>query len=702
MAKVLVIVESPAKARAIGKMLGRKYIVKASLGHVRDLPKSQFGIDVDEGFSPKYITIRGKGDIIKDLRDAARKTDKVLLGPDPDREGEAIAWHLQQILNLPGNSPCRIEFHEITKTALEQAVKQPHLINQDRVNSQQARRVLDRVVGYKLSPLLWHKIRRGLSAGRVQSVAVRLICDREQEIREFQSREYWIITALLQSKRKTLEAKLLSRGKVKLELENEDAVNRILSDLEGASFVVAKIASRERKRRPLPPFTTSTLQQEAGRLLNYPVRKTMQIAQQLYEGLDMGKEGAVGLITYMRTDSPRISESAQSSARNFIEETYGPDYVPPTPPVFKSAGRAQEAHEAIRPTSTERLPDQVKQLLSRDQYRLYKLIWERFIASQMNPAIMNATTVDIQAGEYLFRASGSVVRFPGFLRVYKETEEAEPVLPELHEGEALTKENILPKQHFTQPPPRYTEVALVKMLEEKGIGRPSTYATIIDTIQTRGYVIKKEKNLIPTDLGFIVVDMLKDYFPQIVDVEFTASMEERLDAVEEGGVAWQKIVEEFYQPFEANLEHAEQVIENISLVEEQSEEQCPKCGRYLTIKQGRYGKFLACPGFPDCRHTQRYYERTGATCPLCGGMIVERKSHRGKRFFGCSNYPDCGFTTWNEPSAYACPVCGHFLVYTKGGSKLHCPTCDQKYEEEDLKELGRPKEDISPKPIGVN
>lgn len=685
MTKVLVIVESPAKARAIGKMLGRKYIVKASLGHVRDLPKSQFGIDVEDGFIPKYITIRGKGAIIKELRDAARKSDKVLLGPDPDREGEAIAWHLQQILNLPEDSPCRIEFHEITKTALEQAVKQPHLINQDRVSSQQARRVLDRVVGYKLSPLLWHKIRRGLSAGRVQSVAVRLICDREHEIEEFQAKEYWIVTAFLKSGRNPFEAKLISKGKVKLELDDEPTVKQILSELEGASYSVAKISSRERKRRPLPPFTTSTMQQEAGKLLNYPVRKTMQIAQQLYEGLDLGKEGAVGLITYMRTDSPRLSENAQQSARSYIAGVYGSEYVPASPPVYKSAGRAQEAHEAIRPTATERLPDQVKSFLSRDQYRLYKLIWERFIASQMSPAIMDATTVDIQAGEYLFRATGSVVRFPGFLRVYKETDASEPVLPELHEGERLTLIEIKPTQHFTQPPPRYTEVALVKMLEEKGIGRPSTYAPIIDTIQARGYVVKKEKNLMPTDLGFIIVDLLKNYFPQIIDVEFTASMEEDLDKIEEEGVAWQKIVEDFYQPFEANLEHAEQTIENISLVEEISDKQCPKCGRYLTIKQGRYGKFLACPGFPDCRHTQRYYETTGTVCPLCGGMVVERKSRRGKRFFGCSNYPTCDFSTWNEPSAHACPDCGHFLVYMRGGKKLNCPACNKKYEEGDLK-----------------
>ncbi len=516
----------------------------------------------------------------------------------------------------------------------------------------------------------------------MQSVAVRLICDREQEIREFQPREYWIITAHLQSGRKPFEAKLLSRGKEKIDLEDESAARNVLNGLQGASYLVVKIISRQRKRRPQAPFTTSTLQQEAAGVLNFPVRKTMQIAQQLYEGLDMGKEGAVGLITYMRTDSPQISEQARQAARDFILDTYGPDYVPSLPPVYKSTGRAQEAHEAIRPTLAERSPDKVKSFLSRDQHRLYKLIWERFIASQMNPAVMDATTVDIQAGEYLFRASGSVVRFPGFLKVYKEKEATETVLPELHEGELLTLVDLDPAQHFTQPSPRYTEAALVKMLEEKGIGRPSTYATIIETIQSRGYVVKQEKNLAPTELGFIVDDLLKDYFPQIVDVKFTASMEEKLDEVEEGGTAWQSIVEEFYQPFEENLEHAERVIENISLAEEQSEEKCPKCGRYLTIKQGRYGKFLACPGFPECRHTKPYYERTGVSCPRCGGMIVERRSRQGRRFYGCSNYPDCDFSTWDEPSPHNCPDCGNFLVYTGRERRLFCSNCNKKFEEE--------------------
>jgi DNA topoisomerase-1 len=691
-----VIVESPAKARAIGKLLGRKYLVRASLGHVRDLPKSQFGIDVEHGFTPKYIPIRGKGDVIKSLRDAARNTDRVLLGPDPDREGEAIAWHLQQILSLPEDSPCRIEFHEITKSALETAVKQPHPIDQDRVNSQQARRVLDRLVGYKLSPLLWHKIRRGLSAGRVQSVAVRLICDRQQEIDQFQAREYWIITACLRSGENSFEARLLSRGKEKLELNDEDAAKKVLADLQGASYVVQKITSRQRQRRPLPPFTTSTLQQEAGRLLNLPVRKTMQIAQQLYEGLDLGKEGTVGLITYMRTDSPQLSQDARISAREFIRSAYGPEYVPEAPPFYKSKGRVQGAHEAIRPTATGRLPDNVKPFLSRDQYRLYKLIWERFVACQMSPAVLEATNVEIAAGAYTFRASGSVVRFPGWLRVYrtgpeasqakseqasKETEFTDTVLPPLSEGELLELVGLKPKQHFTQPPPCYTEASLVKALEEKGIGRPSTYAPTIETIQTRGYVVKQDKNLAPTELGRIVVDLLKEYFPQIIDIEFTANMEEKLDQVEEGNQVWQQIVDDFYRSFEKDLVQAEQEIQNIPLVEEQSEQQCPKCGRYLTVKQGRYGKFLACPGFPGCRYTQRYFEPTGITCPLCGGMIVAKKSRRGRKFWGCTNYPDCDFSTWDEPSPQSCPVCGHFLVYAGKARKLSCPNCDRVRKE---------------------
>lgn len=692
MAKVLVIVESPAKAKAIGKLLGRRYLVKASLGHVRDLPKSQIGVDVENFFKPKYITIRGKGELIKELRDAAKKVDEVLLGPDPDREGEAIAWHLCSLLDLPADKNCRIEFHEITKRALEQAVKEPHQINLNRVDAQQARRILDRLFGYSLSPLLWRKVKRGLSAGRVQSVAVRLICDREREIAGFQPQEYWTLTACLLSRGNPLDAELVRKGGKKLELKSEEETRQVINELQGAEYLVTRITRRERKRNPLPPFTTSTLQQEAARKLNFPVKKTMMIAQQLYEGLDLGKEGTVGLITYMRTDSTRLSQEAQNSARAYISGKYGEAYVPPVPPHYKTARGAQEAHEAIRPTETGRLPDDVKSFLTRDQHRLYKLIWERFLASQMSPAVYDATTVDISAGDYTFRASGSVLRFPGFLMVYADNEESDSNLPLIEEGDRLELKKLEPKQHFTQPPARYNEATLVKTLEEKGIGRPSTYATIITTIQSRGYVVKEDKYLYPTELGFIVVDLLKEHFPDIVDAEFTAGMEQKLDRIEVGEMPWQEVVEDFYRPFKKSLELAESKIGVIELEDELSDEECPKCGRRLVIKQGRYGKFLACPGFPECRHTQPYVEETGVTCPKCSnGRLVARKTKKGRKFYGCSNYPECDFTTWDEPSKLSCPKCGHFLVYRRGHARdrLTCPICNENYQESDLAKAGK-------------
>lgn len=687
MAKVLVIVESPAKARAITKFLGRKYAVKASLGHVRDLPKSQLGVDVENGYQPKYITIRGKGDVIKELRGAAKKAETVLLGPDPDREGEAIAWHLMEILGLPPETPCRIEFHEITKSALEKAVKEPRLIDKARVDAQQCRRVLDRLVGYKLSPLLWRKIKRGLSAGRVQSVAVRLICDREKEIADFQPEEYWTITGHFRTEESTIEANLIRRGKEKVSLPTVEDVNRVLAELEGASFVVSKIEKKERKRNPSPPFTTSTLQQEASRKLNFPVKKTMLVAQQLYEGLDLGSEGIVGLITYMRTDSTRIAETASDAARAYIAMKIGQEYLPEKAPVYKGKERSQDAHEAIRPTDISREPDQIKNYLTRDQYRLYKLIWERFLASQMKPAVIEVTTVEIEGKEYIFRTSGSVVRFPGYLRVSADADEVDSLLPELEEGERLELVKLEPKQHFTQPPPRYTEATLVKALEENGIGRPSTYAPIIATIQSRGYVVKEDKQLRPTELGQIVVDLLKEYFPKIIDVEFTAQMEEKLDKVEEGVYSWQEVVDDFYLPFQEDLLQAEREIAVIPIEEECSEEKCPKCGRNLKIKQGRYGKFLACPGFPECRYTKQFYEDAGVFCPRCGGRIVIRRSRRGRKFYGCINYPECDFTCWDEPAAKDCPECGRFLVYRGSGKKkLVCPDCGQTYQEEQLTE----------------
>jgi DNA topoisomerase-1 len=687
MGKVLVIVESPAKARAISKFLGRKYSVKASFGHIRDLPKSQLGVDVENGFKPKYITIRGKGGVLKELRKAAKKADEVLLGPDPDREGEAIAWHLMESLKIPKDTLCRIEFHEITKNALESAVKQPRLIDQQRVDAQQARRILDRLVGYKLSPLLWRKIRRGLSAGRVQSVVVRLICDREQEINEFQEEEYWSLTGHFQTGEDVIEAKLVSKGKEKIELPTVDDVNRVLAELENADYVVSKVSKRKRRRNPAPPFTTSTLQQEASKKLNFPVKKTMMIAQQLYEGLDLGEEGTVGLITYMRTDSAKVSTEAQDAARSYIAAEIGPDYMPEKPPVYKSAARAQEAHEAIRPTAIRRHPDQVKDYLTRDQYKLYKLIWERFLASQMNPAIIDVTTLEIEGNDYFFRASGSVINFPGFMRVYTETASTETLLPQVAKGEHLKLVKFEPKQHFTQPPARYTEATMVKTLEENGIGRPSTYAPIIATVQSRGYVVKEDKNLHPTELGQIVVDLLKEYFPKIIDVEFTAEMEEKLDKVEEGQLSWQNIVEEFYLPFQEELKRAEQEIAVIPVEEEYSDEKCPKCGQNLKVKQGRYGKFLACPGFPECRYTKQYYEETGVLCPRCQGKIVVRRTRRGRRFYGCINYPECDFTCWDQPVTKYCPECGHFLVYKgKGKKKIVCPDCGQSYTEESLTE----------------
>lgn len=692
MAKVLIIVESPAKARAISKLLGRKYFVKASLGHVRDLPKSQLGVKIENNFEPKYITIRGKGDVIKELRSAAKKADYILLGPDPDREGEAIAWHLKNILGITDDAACRIEFHEITKSALEKAIKEPRSVDQNRVDAQQCRRILDRLVGYKLSPLLWRKIKRGLSAGRVQSVAMYLICEREDEIRQFQPEEYWSITGHFQAEpdnrddtsiqTSQLEGTLVRKGKEKISFASEDDVKNVLKDLDGAAFVVKKVTKRQRKRNPAPPFTTSTLQQEASSKLNFSVKKTMQIAQQLYEGLELGKEGAVGLITYMRTDSTRVAEDAQTTARKYITENIGPEYVPEKAAKYKTSPRAQEAHEAIRPTDINRHPDQVKNYLKRDQYRLYNLIWSRFLASQMKPALLEVTTIDIDGNDYIFRVSGSVIRFPGFMRVYVDAKQEESLLPQVAEGSAVDLIKLEPKQHFTQPPARYSEATLVKALEENGIGRPSTYAPIIATIQSRGYVCRENKYLYPTELGQIVVDLLKEYFPNIIDVEFTADLEEKLDQVEEGEISWQRVVEEFYGPFESDLEHAEKEIAVIPVEEETSEETCPKCGSNLKVKQGRYGKFLACPGFPDCRYTKPYLEDTGVECPRCKGSIVVRRSRKGRRFYGCANYPECDFVSWDEPVPQYCPDCGHFLVYRGKANNLYCPNCKKKVQEE--------------------
>lgn len=691
MSKYLVIVESPAKAKTIGKFLGKKYTVKASMGHVRDLPKSQFGVDTEHDFTPKYINIRGKGDLIKELKAAAKKADKILLAPDPDREGEAIAWHLRNILGIEENDKCRVEFNEITKEAIKSAMTHPRPIDESRVNAQQARRILDRLVGYKLSPLLWRKVKKGLSAGRVQSVAVRLICEREDEIKEFIPEEYWSLTGLLRKEkgRKNFEAKLAQFKGKKLEINDETSMNQVLKELEGVQYTVRDIKKREKKRQPSAPFTTSTMQQEAYRKLNFAARKTMQVAQQLYEGLDVGPEGTVGLVTYIRTDSTRVSETAQTEVREYISSVFGDEYKPETPKQYAAKGKIQNAHEAIRPTSVFREPEKIKQFLSRDQFRLYKLIWDRFVASQMNPAVLDTTTVEISAGEYMFKATGSVIKFPGFMKLYVESKdddekEEEGLLPELTVDETLELQTLTPKQHFTQPPPRFSDASLIKSLEEHGIGRPSTYAPIVETIQKRGYVIKEEKQFHPTELGYVVVEMLKEHFPDVIDVQFTADMEEKLDLIEEGDENWVEVLDHFYEPFEETLEKAEKEIGVVEIEDEVSEEVCEKCGRNLVYKMGRYGKFLACPGFPECRFTKPIVEDVGVPCPECGGTVVVKRSKKGRKFFGCNNYPNCQFVSWDLPTTKRCPDCNSILVQKSSrnkGDMLRCSGAKCNYKE---------------------
>lgn len=685
MADSLVIVESPSKAKTIGKYLGSKYIVKASMGHVRDLPKSQIGVEVENDFNPKYITIRGKGSVLKELKDASKKVKKVYLAADPDREGEAIAWHLAHALDLDQTESCRVVFNEITKQAVKDAFKTPRKINMDLVNAQQARRILDRLVGYKISPLLWKKVKKGLSAGRVQSVAVKIILDRENEIDEFIPEEYWSITAKLSADGSPMEAKFHQWNGTKTELTNEEQVNSILGQIENEDFTVKEVKEKERTRNPSAPFTTSSLQQEAARKLNFRAAKTMSVAQQLYEGVDLGKEGTVGLITYMRTDSTRIATSAQEEAKEYIAQKYGETFVPETFRQYsKKAANAQEAHEAIRPTSTLRDPESVKAFTSRDQFRLYKLIWERFVASQMSSAILDTMSVDITAGDATFRASGSKVRFPGFMKVYVEgnddgTTEEDKLLPPLKSGDALVKQEIEPKQHFTQPPPRYTEARLVKTLEELGIGRPSTYAPTLETIQKRGYVAIEEKKFMPTELGELVIEQMEQFFPEILDVEFTAHMEEDLDHVEEGSEDWVKVLAQFYGSFEKRLEVAEEEMKEIEIEDEVSDEICEKCGKPLVYKLGRFGKFLACSGFPDCRNTKPIIKDTGIVCPTCKeGHVVERRSKKGRVFFGCDRYPECDFVSWDKPSVKPCPNCSSLMVEkrNKQGTKLKCTVCD--------------------------
>lgn len=669
MPKSLIIVESPAKATTIRRFLGKNYIVKASMGHVRDLPRSQFGIDIDRNYKPKYITIRGKGPVLQELRKAAKKTDRVLLATDPDREGEAIAWHLAQALNL-NDEKCRIEFREITKQAVKNGVKQPRSISENLFAAQQGRRILDRIVGYKLSPLLWAKVKRGLSAGRVQSVVVRIICDREAEIEAFEPEEYWSATALLtNTEDQEFEAKLFKYQNKKIELHNETEANKVKDNLINQTWTVSKIVEKERKRNPAPPFITSTLQQEAARKLNFTVKKTMRVAQQLYEGLNVG-EGNVGLITYMRTDAVRVANEAVTEVRGLINEKFGTDFLPQKPRVYRSKSGAQEAHEAIRPTSVFRTPEELKTHLNRDQLRLYRLIWERFVASQMASAITYTVTVDITVQDYMFRASGSQIQFPGFIQVYVEgqddTEKNSRTLPELKENEIVNLKDLNLKQHFTQPPPRYTEAMLVKTLEENGIGRPSTYAPIIDTNLRRGYVFLEDKRFKPTELGIIVVEILKENFAYLLDVDFTASMEQKLDEIEEGKANWVEIIDDFYQEFAQDLKKAHDELEKVEIQDEVSDVECSKCGAFMVIKWGRFGKFLACPNYPECKNTKSLLNEIGVKCPDCAdGEIVERRTKRGRLFYGCSNYPDCQFSTWRKPINEKCPKCGQLMVLNK-------------------------------------
>ena len=697
--QTLVVVESPAKAKTIEKYLGKNYMVRASMGHLRDLPKSQFGIDVEHDFAPKYINIRGKGDLIKELKKAAKNAAHIYLASDPDREGEAIAWHLAYILGIDASRDCRIIFNEITKPAIQEAIKNPQPINLDRVDAQQARRMLDRIVGYKLSPLLWRKVRKGLSAGRVQSVTVKLICDREKEIRDFVSEEYWTISLKLRKKRSRLfEAELTAIDGKKPALPDKAAATRAAEELAREIVKVSEIKRRERQKKPAPPFNTSSLQQDAARKLGFTSRKTMMLAQQLYEGINLGRKGPAGLITYMRTDSTRISSLALEETRAFVRERFGTAYLPSRANLYAAGKNAQDAHEAIRPTSIARTPEEAAPFLTADQLKLYTLIWQRFVACQMSPAIYDTLSVLLTAGaRYQLRASGSQLKFAGFTAIYDGPEgkkEKDVVLPEMAAGDALDTMNVLPQQHFTEPPPRYNEASLVKTLEEKGIGRPSTYAPIIETILARGYVIRMDKQFHPTELGFVVVDMLEEYFKNIVDVKFTANMETELDEIADGKLTKNRLLEDFYGPFEKTLEKADEAIGHVEMPVEVSDVPCELCGRMMVVKQGRYGKFLACPGFPECRNTKPILKETGAKCPKCGGSIVERRTRRGRFFYGCRNYPACDFVTWDQPQAEPCPKCGALVLkhhFKNGRALTYCynDSCETRVDHPINRELER-------------
>lgn len=678
MGQKLVIVESPAKAKTIEKYLGKNYVVEASMGHVRDLPKSKLGVDIENNYTPKYITIRGKGELISKLKKLAKKSDKIYLATDPDREGEAISWHLANILKIDEKENCRIVFNEITKTAVKSSLKEARTINQNLVDAQQARRVLDRLVGYEISPILWRNVKWGLSAGRVQSVALRLICDRENEIKEFIPKEYWTVETTLKKDRKKFNIRLLNKNGSKLEINNEDEANEIINDLSKNDFFVDKIVNGKKQKNPLPPFTTSTLQQEAGKKLNFMTKRTMSIAQILYEGVKVKGYGTIGLITYMRTDSVRISKEAQEKAVTFIKDTYGNEYIPESPRAFKSKKNIQDAHEAIRPTYVEITPEVAKENLTPEQYKLYSLIWKRFVASQMSSCILKTSSIDIVNGEYKFKATGSSVDFDGFMKIYEyiSEEEAKSVnLPELSEKEKLSKDKIEGKQHFTQPPARFSEASFVKLMEEKGIGRPSTYVPTISTLVSRNYVTREKRVLIPTDLGFIVNNIMSDYFKQIVDVDFTAEMEKNLDNIEDGKEQWKKVVAEFFEPLKVCIDKAEKEVSKVVIEDEVTDIPCEKCGRMMVIKRGRYGKFLACPGYPECKNAKPIVEEIDVPCPKCGKKIVVKRSKKGKKFYGCSGYPECDFVSWNEPVKEKCPECNSYMVKKfskKDGAYIQC------------------------------
>lgn len=698
MGQKLVIVESPAKAKTIGKYLGKNYIVEASMGHVRDLPKSKLGVDIDNNYEPQYITIRGKGELLKTLRKAAKKADKIYLATDPDREGEAISWHLANLLKIDDSEDCRIVFNEITKNAVKSSIKEARKIDKNLVDAQQARRILDRLVGYEISPILWRNVKWGLSAGRVQSAALKLICDREEEIKKFNPEEFWTVDCELKKSRKKFNVKLSKFEGKKIELKSKEDADKVLNEIDKDNFLIKDIKKGSKLKNPLAPFTTSTLQQDANKKLNYRTQKTMSVAQMLYEGVEVKGFGTVGLITYMRTDSVRISKEAQEAALDFIKETYGENYIPESPRIYKSKKNIQDAHEAIRPTNILITPEIAKANLTPEQFKLYDLIWKRFVASQMASCKMNTNSITIENGKYTFKASGSTVVFDGFVKIYEygTEEDGDSKLPDLEVSEVLSANSVEGKQHFTQPPARYTEASFVKLLEEKGIGRPSTYVPTIGTLLGRNYVERDKKNLVPTELGFIVNNIICEYFNQIVDVDFTAVMEKRLDSIEEGSIEWETVVKDFFEPLRVAIEKAEKEISKVVIEDEVSDVPCDKCGRMMVIKRGRYGKFLACPGYPDCKNAKPIVEEVPAHCPKCGGKVLAKRSKRGKRFYGCANYPECDFVSWNEPIDKSCPECGSYMVkkYSKkSGDYIQCSNTECKHKEEMPKDMISENED---------